>query len=155
MARGRRLDDAGTPLSRRRMRRESMAHHMFLGEGLCCRSSSRRFPQDLLGHIFLVGNVILGFSRHLGRRHPCCVLQDRGRMVDVSKGTDLTNILPHMRELYVVVYPDGSNGLTKPTAFEPFKRDLPRRALFQEDCLGSLSEADLQRIVEAVRRHGQ
>lgn len=108
-----------------------------------------------MGHIFLVGNVLLGIPRHMSLRHPCCVLHDRGRVVAVSKGTHLTNILPHMRHLYVVVYPDGSNGLTKPTAFEPFARDLPVRSLFPEDRLGCLSQADLGRILEAVTRHGK
>ncbi len=115
---------------------------------------SAPFPDDPTGHVFLVGNLILGIPRHLSLRHPCCVLFGEGRHVCVSKGTDLRNVLPHMQDLYVVVYPDGTNGLDRPTAFETIVRHLPLKALFPEDRLGSLSQQDLKRIQEAVFRNG-
>ncbi len=147
-------DEARGFLRRRRARREPLAWRRSLEGEPVTRPFSHGLPQELVGHIFLVGNVLLGIPRHMSLRHPCCVLQDRGRMVKVSKGTDLRNVLPHMRELYVVVYPDGSNGLTKATAFEPFSRDLPIKAIFVEDHVGVLSEQDLRRVLEAVARNG-
>lgn len=111
-------------------------------------------PENISGHIFLVGNTILGIPRHLKLRHPCCILYEEGARVFLTKGTALNNILPHYRDHYVVVHPDGLNGLGKPTAFEKFMRELPRRCLFGEDCLGRLSEMDLLRIREAVQKNG-
>jgi len=116
---------------------------------------ARDGPEELCGHIFQIGNVVLGIPRHLSLRHPCCVLKNKGRLVAVSKGTDLRNVLPHVRDLYVTVYPDATNGLSKPTAFEPFLREIPVRALFPEDHLGVLCPADLRRILEAVERYGR
>lgn len=112
------------------------------------------FPENISGCIFLIGNTILGIPRHLKLRHPCCILYEEGARVYVIKGTALNNILPHYRDHYVIVHPDGLNGLGKPTAFEKFLRELPNRCLFGEDCLGRLSEKDLQRIREAIQENG-
>lgn len=118
------------------------------------KTISPSFPDDPIGYVFMVGNRFLGIPSHLSLRHPCCVISGEGNIVSVSKGTDLRNVLPHMRDLYVVVYPDGTNGLIKPTAFETLVRQVPLKALFSEDCLGCLSPEDLKRIQEAVFRNG-
>lgn len=125
-----------------------------LGEGHGPPYRSSALPENLEGHVFLVGNTILGIPRHLKLRHPCCVIYEEGEKVYVSKGTSLANVLPHYRGHYVVVYPDETNGLAKPTAFEKFRRYLPRRSLFREDCLGSLSDKDFERIREALHSDG-
>lgn len=106
--------------------------------------------EELAGAVYLVGNVVLGIPRHLSLRHPCCVLHVESKRAYVVKGTAWNNILPHMRDLYVLVVPDGGNGLTKPTAFEPILRDIPLKALFPKDLLGRLSKEDLEKIKGAI-----
>ncbi|MEJ5375360.1 MAG: hypothetical protein WHX93_02135 [bacterium] len=108
---------------------------------------------DLKGHLFLIGNEYLGISREAKLRHPCCVIFEITRKVGVSKGTDPRHIKPSYRDFYVIVKPDAQNGLKKPTAFDPFLREIPTKAIFGEDYMGSLSDKDLQRLLEAVKRH--
>lgn len=111
--------------------------------------------EDLTGQLFLVGNRYLGIPRESRLRHPCCVLLHGSRRVWVSKGTDARHLGALYRDLYVIVHPDGKNGLEKPTAFEPILRELPIKAIFGEDHMGRLSEADLCRLKEAVGSHGR
>ncbi len=108
---------------------------------------------DLKGHLFWIGNEYLGISREAKLRHPCCVIFEETRRVKVSKGTDPRHIRPPYRDSYVIVGPDFQNGLKKPTAFDPFLKEIPTKAIFGEDHVGLLSEEDLQRLVEAVKRH--
>jgi hypothetical protein len=105
------------------------------------------------GFVFLVGNASLGIPPYLSLRHPSCVVRDGVPQVRVSKGTHAAHVRDRYRRSYVIVQPDWRNGLWKPTAFEPFLRSVPRRAFFQQDCLGELSPEDLMRLREAVDRH--
>jgi|GEM_PF-5906143 len=136
----------GVSRRRKRNRRESsLAKENFPPETV------RPFSwDDLRGSVFLVGNKFLGIPREFGLRHPCCLLKLGEGTLWVSKGTDAGRLKPWTLDHYVIITPDGRNGLSKPTAFETYLRSIPTKAVFWEDRMGALSDRDLKALEEAI-----
>ena len=108
---------------------------------------------SLLGSIYKVGNVHLDIPPENQLRHPCVITGPNGNdAFAMSRGRDASKIRDCYKSQYVVVRPDGTNGLTKETGFYCKVDRVRCRDIYQNDFMGSLSREDLDRLVSLIRR---
>ena len=104
--------------------------------------------QKLIGDLYNIFNSVWKIPKK--GKHPGAVLRanSRYRSLMVSNGTDAKHIQKLWESYYVIIKPDSENGLSKDTAFEKRPSSVSMKKMQDNDRIGHLSKADLDRLLE-------
>ena len=112
--------------------------------------------KELPRSVYRVPDGIWGFHAEGRMEHPgvCVSVNPQSGTAFMLKGTDAQRAVARWRT-YVVVNPDATNRLSKPTAFalEPRRFRIRKIVLLHHDRkIGSLASADFERLQSELRR---